>query len=347
MSISVTSFGMTPQGEASLYTITNSKGMSVGLSSLGAAIVQLNVPDAAGRVADVVLGFDDAAPYMGNGSFFGVVVGPSANRIAGATFDLDGQTYPLDDNDGGNNLHSHMTKGYHKCLWAAETSDNSVTFSLEDADGNMGFPGNKKIAVTYTLDDDNALTLHYHAASDKNTILNPTNHSYFNLNGHNNGNIEGHTLQMNAACYTPTVPGSIPTGEIAPVTGTVMDFTAPKVIGLEIETPDEQLIMAKGYDHNWVIDNYDGSLKEIATVTADKSSRVMKVYTNLPGVQFYAGNCIAPETGKGGALYDKRSGLCLETQFYPDSIHQPAFPSCVFGGEKEYDSVTVYQFLNQ
>ena len=345
MAVEKSVFGKSPDGqEVMLYTLKNSKGMQVSLTNLGAIIVKLMVPDKAGNVADVVLGFDKAEDYYKNPSFFGAVIGPSANRIGGASFEVDGVNYQLDVNDGPNNLHSHFDKGYHKLLWTAETTDNSVTFALEDSDGNMGFPGNKKVQVTYTLSEDNALTLHYHGGSDKKTVLNFTNHTYFNLDGHDSGSIEAHELQLNASCYTPVVEGAIPTGEIASVAGTPMDFTAPKVIGKEINEDFEQLKLTGGYDHNWVIDGWNGELKEFAVVKAPKSGRVMKAYTNLPGVQFYAGNCIVPQAGKGGVSYDKRFGLCLETQYYPDTVHQPSFPPCIFGEGKDYDSVTVYRF---
>lgn len=345
MAVEKSVFGKSPDGqEVMLYTLKNSKGMQASLTNLGAIIVKLVVPDKEGKLADVVLGFDKAEDYYKNPSFFGAVIGPNANRIGGAKFEVDGVSYQLDVNDGPNNLHSHMDKGYHKLLWAAETTDNSVTFSLEDSDGNMGFPGNKKVQVTYTLSEDNALTLHYHGSSDKRTVLNFTNHTYFNLDGHDSGSIEAHKLQLNASCYTPVVEGAIPTGEIAPVAGTPMDFTASKVIGREINEDFEQLKLTGGYDHNWVIDGWNGEMREFAVVKAPKSGRVMKAYTNLPGVQFYAGNCIAPQTGKGGASYDRRFGLCLETQYYPDTVHQPSFPPCIFGEGKDYDSMTVYRF---
>ena len=247
-------------------------------------------------------------------------------------------------NDGPNNLHSDFEKGYHKAIWDAKVGENSVCFSLEDTDGNMGFPGNKKVQITYTLDEKNGLELHYHGISDKKTVLNFTNHTYFNLNGHDSGSIEGHELTLNCSRYTPVVAGAIPTGELAPVAGTFMDFTKAKVVGKEINEPWEQLLLTKGYDHNWVIDGADGTLRHIATLKGEKSGRVMKAYTTLPGVQFYAGNCIAPQKGKDGVMYGPRMGLCLETQYYPDTVHQPEFPSCIFGPDREYDSVTVYRF---
>ncbi len=345
MAVEKSVFGKSPEGqEISLYTITNQNGMKAELTNLGAILVRLFVPDKEGKVADVVLGFDKVEDYYKNPSFFGAVIGPNANRIGGAAFEIDGEAYQLDANDNANNLHSHITKGYHKQLWDAAVGENCVTFTLEDADGNMGFPGNKKMAVTYTLDDKNALTLHYHGSSDKKTILNPTNHTYFNLDGHDSGSIEEHELMLKASQYTPVVAGAIPTGEIADVKGTPMDLCEMKKVGLEIDADFEQLDLTGGYDHNWVIDGWDGTLRHFATVKAPNSGRIMKAYTTLPGVQFYAGNFIETQSGKDGATYAKRHGLCLETQYYPDTIHHGNFPSCVFGGKAEYDSVTVYEF---
>ena len=343
MALKKRNFGVEGQ-EATLYTLENSKGMKAEVTNYGANLVNLFVPDKNGIVDDVVLGFDSVKGYMRNGSFFGATIGPSANRIAGAKFTIDGVEYSIDVNDGVNNLHSHMEDGYHKMLWDAEEGENSVTFTVRDTDGYMGFPGNKELSLTYSLDEENGLTLHYHAKSDKNTVMNPTNHSYFNLDGHKSGNIENHIMMINASCYTPVVPGAIPTGELAPVKGTPMDFTVEKVVGKEIGENMEQLLLTKGYDHNWVVDGWNGELKHVATTIGPKSGRKMHTYSTLPGGQFYAGICISDEPGKDGASYTKRSGLCLETQYYPNSINTPNFPSCVFGGEKEYDSVTVYRF---
>lgn len=339
-------FGKSPDGrEVYLYTITNKKGMAAAVTNVGAVLVKLMVPDKDGKVEDVVLGFDKAEDYFENPSFFGAVIGPSANRIAGASFVIDGITYQLDVNDNANNLHSHKDNGYHKQLWDATLGENSVTFTLEDADGNMGFPGNKKIAVTYSLNDNNELKLHYHGSSDKKTVLNLTNHTYFNLDGHDSGSIETHEISMNASYYTPVVAGAIPTGEIAAVQGTPMDLTVSKRIGAEINADFEQLQLTGGYDHNWVIDNHNGDLNLFATVKAPRSGRVMKAYTTLPGFQLYAGNFVDEQQGKNGTVYGKRHGFCLETQYYPDTVHHENFPSCIFGGEAgDYDSVTVYAF---
>lgn len=339
-------FGVTKCGkDIYIYTLSNANGVKARVMNYGANLVSLEVPDKDGKVQDVVLGFDNLEGYYGNGSFFGAVIGPSANRIAGANFEIDGKTYQLAVNDGPNNLHSDMNEGYHKRVWNAEEGTDSVTFTLEAKDGELGFPANKKITMTYSLSADNALKLHYHVAADAKTIVNMTNHSYFNLAGQGNGKIENHLLQIKASHYTPVVAGAIPTGEIAPVKGTPMDFTQLKPVGQDIRADFEQLKLVQGYDHNYVIDDADGTLKEIATLKDPESGRVMKVFTDLPGVQFYAGNCIGVEKGKGGITYEPRMALCLETQYYPDNIHQPEFPQAVFGPGKDYDSTTVYQFF--
>lgn len=339
-------FGTTACGkDIYMYTLSNSKGMQAKIINYGAILVSLLVPDANGHTEDVVLGFDRLEDYYGNGSFFGATIGPSANRIAGASFALGGRQYKIDDNDGGNNLHSHMEQGYHKRVWTALEGTDSVTLTVEGKDGDMGFPGNKTASITYSLSEDNELKLSYHAVSDADTIINLTNHTYFNLSGHQAGIIEDHLLQINASHFTPVVAGAIPTGEIAPVAGTPLDFTQMKPIGRDINADCEQLKLVKGYDHNFVIDGADGTLREIAAAEDPKSGRKMKVFTDLPGVQFYAGNCIGEETGKGGAVYGPRSGFCLETQYYPDNIHHPNFPQAVFGPGREYDAVTVYQFM--
>lgn len=345
MGIQKTVFGTMMDGtDIYLYSIENSRGMKAEVMNYGAILVRLFVPDKFGKSDDVVLGYDKLEDYYINAANFGATIGPNANRIANASFTLDGVTYTLDANDGKNNLHSHKDLGYHKKVWQAAEGDNSVTFTLEGADGEMGFPGNKKIAVTYSVTEDNELSIHYHGTSDKKTIINMTNHSYFNLAGHGAGRIYDHVLTLNAANYTPVVAGAIPTGEIVPVAGTPMDFTSPKRIGDEIDADFEQLRLTGGYDHNWVLDGEAGTLRHIATVEEPVSGRVMKTYTDLPGVQFYAGNFMEKDTGKDGAVYDWRGGFCLETQYYPDTANRPEFPSAVFGAEREYESRTVYRF---
>lgn len=339
-------FGTARNGkEVYAFTISNANGMQAKIINFGAILVSLLVPDKDGKPEDVVLGYDSLEEYYGNGSFFGATIGPSANRIGGASFEINGKAYQIDVNDGPNNLHSHMENGYHKQVWDAVEGDNSVTLTLEGKDGEMGFPGNKKITMVYSLSEDNALKLAYHVSADADTIVNLTNHTYFNLAGHKAGKIEDHLLQLHAGNYTPVVPGAIPTGEIQPVAGTPMDFTKAKAIGQDINADFEQLKLTLGYDHNFVIDGADGSLKEIAVVEDPKSGRKMKVFTTLPGVQFYAGNCIGEDTGKDNTPYGPRKGFCLETQYYPDNIHHPNFPQSVFGPGRDYESVTVYQFL--
>ncbi len=345
MSVLKSEFGKTKTGEQiSLYTITNKNGMKAGVTDFGAILVSLVTPDKEGKMDDVVLGFDNADSYFENPSFFGATIGPNANRIGGAEFAIDGITYKLDKNDGENNLHSHIKDGYHKRMWEAQAEENAVCFTLEDKDGSMGFPGNKVCKVTYTLTDNNGLEIHYHAESDKKTVINMTNHTYFNLEGHGGGSIEDHSLWLKASHYTPVVQGAIPTGEIASVKDTPMDFTESTKVGSRIHEAFEQLGLTGGYDHNWVLDDYDGSLKQFACVKAPKSGRIMKVFTDLPGVQFYAGNFIAPQKGKNDVAYGKRNGLCLETQFYPDTANKPQFPSAVFSPDRVYDYTTVYEF---
>lgn len=339
-------FGTTKCGkDVYAYTLSNAGGMQAKIINFGANLISLLVPDRDGNLEDVVLGFDTLEDYYGNNSFFGATIGPSANRIAGACFEIDGQSYQIDANDGENNLHSHIEEGYHKRVWDVTETENGLVLSLEGKDGEMGFPGNKKVTVTFSLSDDNALKLSYHVTADANTIVNMTNHTYFNLAGHKAGRIEDHLLKINASHYTPVVPGAIPTGKIVPVEGTPMDFTKKKPIGQDINADCEQLKIGQGYDHNFVIDGADGTLREIAEAEDPKSGRKMKVFTDLPGVQFYAGNCIGEETGKENTAYGPRKGFCLETQFYPDNIHHPNFPQAVFGPGKDYDSVTIYQFV--
>lgn len=338
-------FGKTKSGiEIYRYWLENTKGMRAGIINYGAVLVNLFVPDRNGNVADVVLGFDELEPYFDNGSFFGAVIGPNANRVGGASFVLNGKSYQLDVNDRQNNLHSHRDLGYHKRVWEVSEEEDGVRLSLEDGDGSMGFPGNKKIRVTYRLTEDNGLRILYEAFSDKDTIINLTNHTYFNLAGHDQGQICDHVLELKASAYTPVTQSLIPTGEIASVKGTPFDFLQAKRVGDEIDADDQQLKIAGGYDHNWVLDGESGTIRQFASVTEPVSGRCLKAYTDLPGVQFYAGNFIGRQTGKGGAVYDVRSGLCLETQYFPDTANKPTFPKAVFGPDRAYKSTTIYQF---
>ncbi len=326
-----------------VYHLTNNSGMEVDVLNFGCTIRNIFVPDKDGNKVDVVLGYDDYKEYFDNNCFLGVAVGPSANRIANAKYSIDGKEYILPINDGPNNLHSDMNNGFHKRVWDAEEGDNYVKFSLDAEDGDLGFSGNRHFEITYTLTDDNALSLHYHATSDARTLINMTNHTYFNLSG--KGSCLDHTLKMNCSAYTPVIDSAaIPTGEIASVQGTPFDFLQEKTIGKDIEADNEQLKFVGGYDHNFVIDNADGTRRIFATVASPETGITMQCSTTLPGVQLYTGNFLTHGNGKGGVAYDKRDGFCLETQFYPDSINQAGFPDCVFGPDREYDTTTVYQF---
>lgn len=343
MGVTKTQFGKTVFGkDVSLYTVKNSNGMSISATDIGACLVSVVIPDKKGTPVDVVLGFDSAEGYMINGSFFGATVGRCANRTANAAFKIDDKTYNLCVNDNENNLHSDFNKGFHKVLWKADTTENSVIFSYLSKDMENGFPGNFDVKVTYTLTDDNEVKIEYDGVSDKKTLINLTNHSYFNLCGHDSGSIEGTKLQLFASNYTPVVAGAIPTGEIASVKGTVMDFTEPKEIGERINADVEQLKLVKGYDHNYVVDGYDKSMRKIAIATAGDFA--MEVYSDLPGVQFYAGNCIAYQEGKDGALYSPRHGFCLETQYFPNSANQEGFEKPVFEAGERYYTTTIYKF---
>lgn len=338
-------FGTTKEGrDIFLYTLENKNGMKAQVIDYGAILVRLFVPDRDGKVQDVTLGYDKLEDYYENGSFFGGTIAPNANRIKDAAFVIDGVKYQLDVNDGPNNLHSHFNMGGHKRVWEAQPQENGIRFMLSLKDGEMGFPGNKVISIIYTLTDDNELRLDYEASTDKKTVLNPTNHAYFNLAGHDGGQIVDHVLWLKASHYTPVVQGAIPTGEIAPVAGTPLDFTKEKRIGDEIEADFEQLRLVSGYDHNFAIDDWNGELQLVAQISEKASGRSMKVYTDLPGIQFYAGNCIAPTTGKNGVPYGKRVGFCLETDYFPNAVNESAFASPVYGPEKNYSSTTIYKF---
>lgn len=338
-------FGTDKEGkEVYLYTLSNSRGMKAKVMNYGAILVDLIVPDKEGKTADVVLGYDKLSESFVNGCFFGAVIGPNANRIANARFILDGVEYHLDPNDGMNNLHSHKDLGVHKRIWETQEIENGVVFSVDMPDADLGFPGNKTLKVTYSVNEENELKLEYSGISDKNTIINMTNHSYFNLDGHDAGDISEHQVTIHAKYFTEILPGAIPTGKLVPVEGTPMDFNTPKKIGEEIDKEWDQLEMVGGYDHNWCLDNYDGKVRLVASVTNPSGSRTMKVFTDLPGVQFYTSNGMAEQTGKGGANYGSRTAYCLETQFYPDTANEPDFPSAVFGPDKDYHSVTIFRF---
>lgn len=348
MSVKKQSFGKTKTGEeAFLYTLTNKNGMSVGLTDFGACIVTIFVPDKSGKLEDVVLGYDDVSGYEANSPGFGSFIGRHGNRIGGASFELNGKKYELEKNDGENNLHGGFT-GYNKFLYETEVFEeedtDSVEFSRLSPHMEQGFPGNLDISVTYTLTSENELVIEYLAVSDKDTIVNLTNHSYFNLAGHNSGSILDHKVMLDANKFTPTDDVLIPTGEMRNVEGTPMDFRKAKTIGQDINADYEPLKQAGGYDHNYILNNNRAEVTKVAELEDEKSGRIMEVYTDLPGMQLYTGNFLDNEKGKGGVVYKKRAGVCFETQFFPNSCNRPEFPSCVLKAGEEYDTVTVFKF---
>ncbi len=348
MSIKKQSFGKTKEGaEATLFTLKNKNGMSVSFTDFGANIVTVIVPDKNGSFDDVVLGYDDVTGYESNSPGFGSFIGRHANRIGGASFELNGRKYELEKNDGQNNLHSGF-KGYNKFIYEAEIFEDedsdSVEFSRLSPHMEQGFPGNLDISVTYTLTDDNELVVEYLAVSDKDTIVNLTNHSYFNLAGHKSGSILEQMVMLDADKFTPTDDALIPTGEIVDVTGTPMDFRKLKQLGQEIRANYGPLEQAGGYDHNYVLNTNGSEVEKIGELADEKSGRLMEIFTNMPGIQLYTGNFLNGVTGKDGFTYQKHAGVCFETQYFPDSCNKPEFPSCVLKAGSEYNFVTVFKF---
>ena len=342
-------FGKTPAGEeVTLYTLTNARGTEVAITTYGGIVVSLKTPDRQGKPADVVLGFDTLEGYLKGHPYFGAIIGRYGNRIAKGRFTLDGVTYKLAQNNGENHLHGGL-KGFDKVVWRArEAGPQSLELSYLSKDGEEGYPGNLSVTVTYSLSEDNELRIDYRATTDKPTVLNLTNHSYFNLAGQGEGDILGHQVMIAADRYTPVDAGLIPTGELRPVDGTPFDFRMPRAIGERINAPEEQLKLGKGYDHNFVLSGTPGTLRLAARVTEPKSGRVMEVLTTEPGMQLYTGNFLdGTITGKGGKVYHHRYGFCMETQHYPDSPNQPAFPSVVLRPGGTYQTTTVYKFSTQ
>lgn len=340
------SFAQNTKGEAAtLYTFENKNGMIMEVSDFGATLYALLVPDKDGNLCDVVLGYDNPEGYEGpSGTFFGATVGRNANRIGNASYVLNGKTYELDKNDGNNNLHSGLDF-YSFRIWDVKnTTENSITFSLHSPDGDQGYPGALDVDVTYTLLDDNTLQIEYHGIPDADTIVNMTNHSYFNLNGHASGDVLKHTLWVDADHYTRANAESIPTGEITPVDGTPMDFRVKKEVGRDIDADYEAVIFGKGYDHNWCLNN-NGTFAKVAEINADVSGITMEVYTDLPGVQIYSGNFLIEELGKQGVVYKKRQGICFETQYYPDAINHDNFEGPVCKAGEVYKTTTCYKFI--
>lgn len=352
-SITLTPFGHLPDGQAAtLYSLVNRNGLRADVTNYGGIIVRLFTPDRAGRMDDIVLGYNSLESYVKASPYFGAIVGRCGNRIAAGRFTLDGQTYALATNNapGGISCHLHGGKiGFDKVLWNAEPRLEAGLPSLRlrylSKDGEEGYPGNLDVAVTYTLTDDNSLKIEYHATTDRPTPVNLTHHSYFNLQGEGRGDILGHVLTLHASRITPVNAGMIPTGEFAPVAGTPFDFTTPQAIGARIDADDEQIRFGRGYDHNWVLDNQEGSLALAAEVFEPVSGRTMQVWTEEPGLQFYCGNFLnGSHIGKSGRGYPHRSGFCLEAQHYPDSPNQSAFPSTILRPGQAYQTSTIYKF---
>jgi aldose 1-epimerase len=344
-------FGKTEDGQAvDLYTLTNDKGMEVSITNFGATVVSIKVPDRNGKMADVVLGYDDLKGYETGTAFFGGTVGRYANRIAHGQFTLDGKVYHLPKNDGDNTLHGGL-KSFNKHLWTAKDVSTSSAQALQlmylSKDGEEGFPGNLTATVTFTLPAErNELRIDYGATTDKDTVVNLTNHSYFNLDGEGNGTILGAEVMLNAKQFTPIDATLIPTGELRNVQGTPFDFTKLTPIGTRINDDNEQIKFGKGYDHNWVIDRkIPGSLTLAAEAYDPKSGRELQVLTTEPGVQFYTGNMLDGTIhGKGGKIYKRRYAFCLETQHFPDSPNHPNFPSTELKPGEHFHSTTIFRF---
>jgi aldose 1-epimerase len=342
-------FGKTAAGEAvDLYTLKNKHGVEASITNYGASVVSLKTPDSQGNFADIALGFDSLEGYTGAQPYLGAVVGRYGNRIAKGKFSLNGKEYTLAKNNGENSLHGGL-QGFDKKVWTASSETKpdgpSVTLKYSSKDGEEGYPGKLDVTVTYTLTDENDLRLDYQATTDQDTVLNVTNHTYFNLAGQGTGDILSHEMTINADRFTPVDAGLIPTGELKAVEGTPFEFRKPQIIGARIDGDDEQLKRGKGYDHNWVLNKTGDELSLAARASEPKSGRVLEVWTTQPGVQFYTGNFLdGTVAGKGGVKYALRSGFCLETQHYPDSPNHPDFPTTVLKPGQEFKSTTVWKF---
>jgi len=348
MKVEVRSFGICPEGEASLYELTNDHGMRVHLTNYGGIVQSLFVPDKNGILDDVVLGFDTLQHYVDGHLYFGALIGRYGNRIAGGKFTIDQNTYQLAVNNGPNSLHGGL-KGFDKKLWKASVSQMeesvSIQLSAESPDGEESFPGKLQVKISYTLNNKNEFSIQYQASTDQATILNLTHHSYFNLKGAGNGNIMDHELYINADTITPTDKEMIPTGEFLPVTDTAFDFRSAKRIGLDIDKKNPQLVYGGGYDHNYVLNT--NNLELAARVKENTSGRVLEVYTTEPGLHLYTGNFIGDITGKEKKKYHNRSGFCLESQHFPDSPNHPHFPTTVLRPGEVFSSETIYKFFTE
>jgi aldose 1-epimerase len=341
-------FGTTADGAAvDLYTLTNTSGAKVKIITYGARVVAVEVRDRDGKLGDVSLGYDDLQGYEKDSSYLGAIVGRYGNRIAKGRFTLDGVTYTLAQNNNGNHLHGG-SRGFDKVVWTGKGSVVAGAVQLRltylSKDQEEGYPGNLSVTVIYTLTNRNELKIGYSAQSDKATVLNLTNHAYFNLAGAGKGDILKHELRINADRFTPTNETSIPTGELRRLQGTPLDFTKATPIGARIEDKYEQIVSGAGYDHNFVLNNATGKLGLAAEVYEPTTGRVLRVYTTEPGVQFYSGNFLSGASGKQGLTYPRRSGFCLETQHFPDSPNKPQFPTTVLRPGGRYIQTTIYQF---
>lgn len=343
-------WGTLPSGEEiKLYTFRNAKGTETSITDYGGRLVTLKTPDRNGRFADIVLGFDELDGYLAKNPYFGALVGRYANRIAHAEFTLDGTTYKLARNNGENSLHGGL-KGFDKVAWKATpiSTDNGAALRLEylSADGEEGYPGTLTATATYTLTNEDELRIDYTATTNKNTILNLTNHSYFDLGGQGSGEILDHIVTIAADRFTPVNAHLIPTGELRGVKGTPFDFTQPTRIGERIDQNDEQLKYGVGYDHNFVLKPSGNGPSFAARAHHPNSGRILEVLTTQPGVQFYTGNHLAESLAKGkaGVVYGFRSGFCLETQHFPDSPNQPGFPSTELKPGEQYRQTTIFKF---
>jgi aldose 1-epimerase len=349
--VEVLPFGKTKDDVAvELFRLKGDGGAVVEIISRGATIRSIKVADASGKVADVVNGFDDVAGYESDkNQYFGCTTGRVCNRIAGASFEIDGQTYKLAANDGANTLHGGATRSLDKVVWKGTVDESdaavaAVDFKYFSPDGEEGFPGNVHFGVRFALTADNSLVMRYSATTDLQTPINLTNHAYFNLGGHGNGTILDHELQIMAEAYTPTDDTLIPTGEVLSVADTPLDFRKPTRIGDRVDALTET--PAKGYDHNFVLQKPFTGIRPVAILKDPKSGRTLTVLSDQPGLQFYGGNFLFGQEGKNGQKYEYRGALCLEAQYFPDSVNQPNFPSILLDSGDEYAQTTIYRFGN-
>lgn len=331
--------------EYKAYTICNEKGTKVVLTDIGATVVSIFVKNKNGEIKDVVTGYDDLDSYKTQTCFFGATVGRNCNRIANAAVNIDGVEYKLEANDNENNLHSGSNTVAQKKWTVKASGTDFVTFEIVSKDLEQGFPGNATITVTYSISENDELSIQYRGVSDKKTVFNMTNHCYFNLNGHESGSVYSHELQINAKAYTPvSSQKAIPTGELAPVEGTPFDFRTVKEIGADIEQDNEQLYFANGYDHNYAIDKTTEGVEKVATAYSPASGIAMDVLTDCVGIQLYTANFIGGQIGKGNVKYKDRDAFCLETQYFPNSINEPNFATPLTDAGEVYESKTIYKF---